>query len=136
MLKLVFATLVVVMTAGSGWAATNDRLDSHRWKSRVLVVLAGDGHDEALEKQRQLFRAMTAGATDRDLVLVEGIGDTAAAQTLRRRFGIADGAFHAILVGKDGGEKLQSAAPLGPEELFPLIDSMPMRQDEMRRKGT
>jgi hypothetical protein len=38
-------------------------------------------------------------------------------------------------VGRDGGEKLRSAEPVAPEELFDLVDAMPMRRREMRGKG-
>ena len=40
----------------------------------------------------------------------------------------------AVLIGKDGGEKLAATHLLGPEDLFPLIDPMPMRQEDMRRR--
>lgn len=39
-----------------------------------------------------------------------------------------------ILIGKDGSEK-QRAAALDLEELFTLIDAMPMRRAEMRRQN-
>lgn len=44
-------------------------------------------------------------------------------------------AFTFILVGRDGGEKLRSSEVVSAEKLFGLIDAMPMRKDEMRRKG-
>jgi hypothetical protein len=47
---------------------------------------------------------------------------------------VEDGAFAAVLVGRDGGEKLRSAEPVPAEKLFDLIDAMPMRQREMRAR--
>jgi hypothetical protein len=41
-----------------------------------------------------------------------------------------------VLVGKDGGVKLRTAAAVPAEELFRLIDSMSMRQAEMRFGGS
>ncbi|MFO7687606.1 MAG: DUF4174 domain-containing protein [Desulfobacterales bacterium] len=38
-------------------------------------------------------------------------------------------------MGKDGGIKLKRNDQVRLEEIFQLIDSMPMRQDEMRQKG-
>lgn len=39
--------------------------------------------------------------------------------------------FEVVPIGRDGGEKLRSAAPVPPAELFARIDTMPMRRAEM-----
>ena len=113
--------------------AAGDPLAAHRWKSRVVVALAPSPDDPALAAQRRIFAALGSEARERDLVLLAATDGTAAGDALRRRFGGGPG-FRAILVGKDGGEKLSSAVPLGRESLLPLIDAMPMRQDEMSRR--
>lgn len=41
--------------------------------------------------------------------------------------------FEVILVGLDGGIKLRQDQPATTDKLFSLIDSMPMRQHEMRQ---
>ncbi len=40
--------------------------------------------------------------------------------------------FQVLLIGKDGGIKMRSATPVAAEDILSLIDSMPMRQQEMR----
>jgi hypothetical protein len=60
----------------------------------------------------------------------------ATARLLRERFRVPSGAFSIILVGKDGGVKLDRQDRTSLEEIFALIDSMPMRQQEMRRKNS
>ncbi|NYD89522.1 DUF4174 domain-containing protein [Sphingomonas melonis] len=57
---------------------------------------------------------------------VSGADDGAAA--LRKRYRLPAGGFVAILIGKDGGEKLRSAKPILPEVLAGTIDAMPMRR--------
>lgn len=49
-------------------------------------------------------------------------------------FRIMGSEFSVVLVGKDGTEKFRSHHPVGVTELFRLIDSMPMRQLEMKKK--
>jgi len=39
-----------------------------------------------------------------------------------------------VLVGKDGGEKLRRGAAVDIDEIFSVIDAMPMRQREMEEK--
>ena len=105
----------------------------YRGKSRVLVAFTPSATDPQLDRQRRLYHDMGRGARERDLVLVEAAGSSAAAAALQRRFDVGAG-FTALLIGKDGGEKLRSDTPVGSAELFPLIDSMPMRQQEMRKE--
>lgn len=130
-----FAALILAMVAVPAHAAPegDSPLARYRWKARVLVVLAPDAGDAKLLRQRELLTAMKTGADERDLATVEALGNSEQASALRKHFGLGGG-FQALLVGKDGGEKLTSDDPLGPDELFPLIDSMPMRQDEMRKR--
>mgnify|MGYP000181591071 CR=1 FL=1 len=53
-------------------------------------------------------------------------------EALRRRFGIEKNRFTVVLVGKDGGVKLVAHRDADLQSIFNLIDSMPMRQQEMR----
>ena len=129
------ASVTLAMAAFPGHDAPNldDPLAAYRDKARVLVVLAPTATDPSLLRQREIFAAMKEGAGERDLALLEAIGSGEQARALRRLFGL-DESFHAVLVGKDGGDKLTASNPLGADQLFPLIDSMPMRQREMRKR--
>ncbi|WP_128545762.1 DUF4174 domain-containing protein [Larkinella soli] len=42
--------------------------------------------------------------------------------------------FQGWLIGKDGGIKHTFKKPLDPQELFKIVDSMPMRQEEMKKQ--
>lgn len=134
-LTIAAALSIFAITATPGHAATNsdDPLAVYHWKARVLLVVAPGPADPKLLQQRAIFHSMKAEAAERDLVLFEAIGDSPQAAAFRARFDL-DRGFNAVLIGKDGGDKLASSAPLGGEQLFPLIDSMPMRQEEMKRR--
>ena len=110
-----------------------DPLASYVWNSRVLVVTAPSEADPQLIAQRRIYEEGRAGAKERDLVLVEAIGDSPQASALRRRFGLSD-AFQVVLVGKDGSAKLASAKAVSTDRLFALIDTMPMRHQEMQTR--
>ena len=58
-------------------------------------------------------------------------GRGATAEFFRKTYGSS---ARVVLVGKDGGIKLSSRQAVSAGRLFGLIDSMPMRQDEMRRR--
>jgi hypothetical protein len=70
-------------------------------------------------QQISAFDAAAAGLKERDL---EVITQTSAP------------AFRVRLVGKDGGVKLDRSTPMTIDELFTIIDAMPMRQDEVSNR--
>lgn len=121
-----------------------EAINAYRWKKRPLVVFADDEKSDKLVKQRRIVEANANDLRERDLVVVYVIGDdvTAAlgpppglsASALRRKYGIKDGEFRSILVGKDGGVKRTAASPINAETLAGVIDAMPMRRDEIRKR--
>ena len=54
---------------------------------------------------------------------------------LREKFSIKSSIFTVLLIGKDGGLKLRREGGVELDEIFSLIDTMPMRQREMREKS-
>lgn len=122
--------------------ADDDSLAPWRWHARPLLLFAPSQSDPALLAQQRVLEADRAGLHDRDLILltvladqVSGFADPGEAARLRRRFGVPAGRFSVVLVGKDGGEKLRLARPVTLDRLYAVIDAMPMRRDEMNRRG-
>jgi hypothetical protein len=112
--------------------------------ARPLLIFAPRPDDPQLEIQLRRLNADPAALAERNVVLIavpyQSPSTTPAmlsdsdATAARRRFNIAPPDFTVILLGKDGGEKLRSTAPIILEKLRDTIDAMPMRQDEMRSK--
>jgi hypothetical protein len=121
-------------------------LRAYLWKNRPLLIFAPAPISDHLERQRSIVAANRNGMLERDMVVIEIVGGrvrtilgastSMSAAALRRHYRVGDPTFRVILVGKDGGSKLRSAAPINAEHLFRLIDSMPMRRQEMRRRGS
>ncbi|RXD05180.1 DUF4174 domain-containing protein [Sphingomonas sp. UV9] len=112
--------------------AASPTLAQMKWERRVLIVAVASGGDAALAEQRRILANWKAKSDDRDLTIVEvigdrvrGAGDTAA--SIRRKYRLP-AAFTAILIGKDGGEKLRSDKPFPAAALEQTIDAMPMRR--------
>ncbi|TCP91990.1 uncharacterized protein DUF4174 [Sphingomonas sp. PP-CE-1A-559] len=107
-----------------------------KWERRVLIVSAPTAEDPALTEQRSILAAWKSSAAARDLTVVEIVGDTVRgagdpAAALRRKYRLP-ASFTAILIGKDGGEKLRSAKPFPAAALEATIDAMPMRKAGQR----
>ncbi len=97
--------------------------------SRKILIF---GNDQALVKAQQSWLMKdSSGVAERDIQIVsvnEG-------STLLSQYGVAPNQFMIILIGKDGGEKFRSVKPETTKTLFAIIDAMPMRQSEMKKKG-
>lgn len=107
-----------------------------KWERRILIVSAPAADDPALAEQRRVLAAWKSSAAARDLTIVEIVGDTVRgagdpAAALRRKYRLP-ATFTAILIGKDGGEKLRSAKPFPAAALEATIDAMPMRKAGQR----
>jgi hypothetical protein len=132
------AILAIVGATDPAFAMTD-----YKWKYRPLVVFADSESIAPLAEQRRMVAASRASLAERNVVVIWVIGDKVSAEfgphpresakALRARFGASKSAFRAVLVGKDGGTKLNSASPLGAGALYATIDAMPMRQNEIRR---
>ena len=107
-------------------------LDGYRWKKRVLVLLAPDASNRDLERQQSAYEQSLAAYEERDLVVLREID---AGGPLHRQFHVPGTEFRLLLIGKDGHTALERSEPVSNQDLFGLIDSMPMRREEIRKRG-
>lgn len=122
-------------------------MDLSRYKgtNRLLLIFAPSDSDPVYERQESLLKGYEAGFEDRDLLMVRVFtdgGDAGGSQVssgeaagVRESYGIEEGRFAVLLLGKDGTEKFRSEEPVIAEALFDRIDAMPMRRREMERDG-
>ena len=126
-------TLFLIFLACLGAQAAPLNLAELRGKRRVLVIYAPPGTADKLLQQQKLFRAEKEGFDDHDVTLLVLRQPTDNAE-IAKRFQLSGKEFVVLLIGKDGGEKFRVKKVAHPGLLFQLIDSMPMRGDEMRSR--
>jgi len=117
-------------------------MNAYLWQNRPLIILVPNVEDALLTSQRKVLAGRAADLADRDMVIIEVVGNdvtvdgesapTLTAGALRERLNSQIGLAETILIGKDGGIKLRRASPISAATLFQTIDAMPMRQQEMR----
>ena len=103
--------------------------DDYRWKNRLLIMVASKSNHDELKSQRKAFEKNPEALIKRDLLLF-------AVKTnakILSKFSIKRDFEGVLLIGKDGGLKFQAPFPVDPKTIFDRIDSMPMRQAEMRK---
>ena len=136
----------MLITPAAALATDAARLLSQlAWEKRVLLLFAPQAGHAGYRRQVELLAAAGDGLRERDLTVIEAFADggvavdgqarDTSATSFYRRFAVERDAFRAILVGKDGTVKLDRGAAITSDELFALIDAMPMRRLEMRRDG-
>jgi len=125
--------------------ATALDLDTFRWKHRLVFVFAPSITDRSYLKQEDEFEEKEDELNDRDIIvfkLIE-IGPSMMGEKsltneqqsyLRHKFEVPAEVYRFVLIGKDGTVKLRAKQAVPSSDLFDLIDRMPMRQEEMRRK--
>jgi hypothetical protein len=109
-------------------------LDALRWNNRVLLLFAPNLNDDRLTQQKQALDNQASGVQERDMKVFAVASHSQADEQLRNKFHVKPDSFAVVLVGKDGSQKLKRSEPVDPQTIFGLIDSMPMRKNEMRQR--
>ncbi|MUP45298.1 DUF4174 domain-containing protein [Gramella sp. BOM4] len=119
-------------------------LDKYQWKHRLFLVFTEEAESNLLQEQLKLLKKKKEEFEERKLKLIHVIPgkqrELLPVQTQWQNSELfqqkkKDSGFEVVLIGLDGGAKLREPKIVQPEEIFDLIDSMPMRQAEMRRKN-
>jgi hypothetical protein len=120
-------------------AAVADVLSDARWRFRLVVVNAAAEDDPLRSAQRAEIDRDAAGWSERRMRLVEVVGDrvtcngraiNAPAAQVRAALGLPPTPGAVLLIGLDGEVKLRQSHAATKEQLFRLIDAMPMRRAE------
>lgn len=138
-------SIVILTTLTAVMPVSANPLSAYHWKQRPLLVFAATENDDRLESLRRALSERRCDLAERDMIVIEVLGEEragdglrsadATAAELRRRFDVEDNVFAVILVGKDSGEKLRSRDVPDLDAVFSLIDGMPMRRREMRKQA-
>ena len=120
-------------------------LTSLRWQNRIVVIQADGPENQELQKQIAIFASEEEGLSERKLVVFQNIGDNttnlykaneeiALSPYVQKTLQRMDSNFKILLIGLDGSVKLKQASAVTVNQLFDLIDIMPMRRAEKARK--
>lgn len=140
LIPLLFSACVMKQNAQSLFT------ESLQWKNRVVLVFAPSTNSQDYIAQFNQYKNHKAAWEERDLVFytilphqimnsnLQIVHNNQSAK-LRERYNIESGQVTFVLLGKDGGVKLKEVNKLiDNQQLFALIDGMPMRRREMRER--
>lgn len=141
MIKII---LVFICLFSSTLNFYSQNLGKHEWKNRVLLIVSSEENNKLLSKQIEILKKESNGLQERKLV-VYTIFKTyytynfkpkkQKSTDLYHQFNPKNQTFKIVLIGLDGGVKLNQTDFLSVEKLFTLIDGMPMRRYEIKSKN-
>lgn len=97
---------------------------------RQLLIFGKEAYPVLVQQQVALLNKESMGIKERDIVVTVVETDN----PIRKKYAVKQGVFMVLLVGKDGTEKYRTTQLVLSQQLFALVDAMPMRQAEMQRK--
>ena len=103
-------------------------LSRYLWKNRIILTFADDEDHPDLKKLKVEMKENNCEILNRDLLHFHFSKEGKTGKITTKN----DQSFRILLIGKDGGIKHESNRSVSLIQLFELIDSMPMRQDEMQ----
>ena len=152
MKKRRIATLNILLLLLLGYTvqAQSNMLENYQWKNRIILILSESGQEAEYSQQIKAFEGAGMELADRKLLVFlvqkeryrivdyaenrEKAAEWINSEALYRKFSKEDSGFQVLLIGLDGGVKVSQRQILQKEALFGIIDAMPMRRAELRRK--
>ena len=142
-MKAILTAMTLALMTSPLQAGDGNPLIAERWQGRPLIVIVPDARDETLLRLRQALTepAIREAFVEREMVLYEVVAGHAvrngeplgsnASRALLQAVRYETGApARVVLIGKDGGIKVDQPGPVDPQTLFTTIDRMPMRQGQ------
>ena len=144
---IIYAIILLITFIFTSEEMMGKDLTEHKWKNRVVLVITNDTSITMFNKQMEELRKDLPGIIDRKIVIYKILPNKYQVETseksewktssdLFKNYKQTDSSFEVILIGLDGGIKLSKNELLTTEELFSLIDSMPMRAQELKNKNS
>jgi hypothetical protein len=124
--------------------STDIYLKDFLWKNRPVIIFVDSKNNGQYKSFKKDWNSNSIGTQDRDIILFEIISNKhgllknkpisdKSVRAIINQLGKGTNSFEIILVGKDGSVKLRSSDS-SLNEIFSLIDSMPMRKYEIQQK--
>ena len=123
-------------------------LKDYKWNNRVVLVMANEVNLKYSQQVKEITNESIQNLLERQIILIEiqnnsySIFDPKSGEIGERNWKPTEDIFEKyldkkddfrfVLLGLDGGVKVDNTEVVTTKELFRKIDSMPMRRAEMR----
>ena len=141
-----FRLLAIYLLLSSISTVNAQKLSSRRWNDCLIIIMASDPSNSIILDQTIKFKKSESGLKERKIVIYRalpdkyqiGLNESSAWETsgnIYESMKETNSDFEIVLIGLDGGIKLRREELLTTNELFGVIDQMPMRRAELDKKN-
>ena len=109
------------------------KISKFEWKKRLVLVIAKDKDINLIHGVESFFKEKTCQNKNRNLELYKIIGNEINKYKVPSRY---EGRTGIWLIGLDGSEKAYSNDLSLLDQLYEIIDEMPIRQNEMLQQNS
>ncbi|WP_411893350.1 DUF4174 domain-containing protein [Winogradskyella sp. A2] len=139
-LRLVITAVIIIF---SSTHIFSQNLKDYKWKNRIVLIISNTEDSKIFKKQINALEKDLLELVERKIVLFKILPSKyqlnsqkwKPSKNLYSTYNTRNEAFKIILIGLDGGIKLNQNTFKTKSELFALIDGMPMRSAELRDKN-
>jgi hypothetical protein len=135
----------IIITTTMAISLNGQNLKGHLWKNRVILIITTDSESENYVSQLEEFKMHNQEFEERKLIAYKVLPNKYKLQSNTDNSWVKDSDLHAtynpsnsdfrlILIGLDGGIKIEQNVLLTAKELFLTIDAMPMRRAEIKNE--
>ena len=114
----------------AGFLITGNRMEQFS-SHRQLLIFGNDKNQYLIDQQLILLNQHSKGVKERAIKVTV----LARNNSLFAKYNVSKTKFTVLLVGKDGTEKYRTNSILQMNNLFSIIDAMPMRKAEMLKEN-
>ncbi len=132
-LSVLLSGTALIMANTNSLLSLDKIINDFGWEKRIILLIA-DHEDTNLIDGVETFFAESEGQNKiRNLVLHKVVGDEITKYTMPKKY---EGKRGIWLIGYDGDDKAYSRDLSLLNQLYDLIDAMPVRQNEMLRQAS
>ena len=119
-------------------------LKKHQWENRVLLVFTDDKKSDNFKNQINILSENKKELAERKLVIYQFTENDFTTDfsevwflsySMFKKYVNTNDSFKVLLLGLDGGIKLEQDKILSLKKLFAIIDGMPMRRSKLKSKN-
>ncbi|MFK8101042.1 MAG: DUF4174 domain-containing protein [Saprospiraceae bacterium] len=142
--KMILISCLLMLGLFKVTKITAQNLSAHQWENRVLLLLVEDTQNFSYQAQLSILKSQEKALKDRKILVYhlqasqfkKGLNgeEWTISQGVFQQYKSSKAPFEIVLMGLDGGVKLQQSKLLPAQDLFNLIDQMPMRKRELKKQ--
>ena len=132
-LSVLLSGTALIMANTNSLLSLDKIINDFGWEKRIILLIADHEDTNLIDGVESFFAVSECQNKDRNVVLHKIVGDEITKYSMPKRY---EGKRGIWLLGYDGDDKAYSRDLALLNQLYDIIDAMPVRQNEMLRQAS